>query len=51
MGAGIVEDPRWGAPARISESQNVPKCGERVQGKKRLWVKKSPLKTVALTVK
>ena len=36
---------------RTSGSQEGKNVGEGVQGKKCLWVKKSPLKTVALAVK
>ena len=39
MRADTDEDPGWGVPARIGVTKRVKKCGEGVQGKKRLCVK------------
>ena len=51
MRAGIEKNPGWDAPAHIWTT-NPPICEkEKVQGKKRLWVKKRSLKTEKLVVK
>ena len=50
MRGDIEEDPGRGGPSLIWV-KNQSKCREGVQGKKRLQVKKYPLKTEALAVK
>ena len=51
MRAGVQRKILDGVFLLESEPENVPKCREEVQGKKRLWVKKCLLKTVAFAVK
>ena len=50
MRGDIKEDPGRGGLSLIWV-KNPPKCRKGVQGKKRLQVKKYPLKTVALAIK